>query len=318
MEDHNLPSLSTVLETDSSGQFSIEPLFPGYGSTLGNALRRVLLSSLEGAAVDYVAIDGVQHEFSTVPHVKEDVVQILLNLKRLRFNLNADEAEMVLDLEGPGIATAGNFAPNADCQIINTNQMIATLDKGAHLVIRIGVKRGVGYEPVEKKVERNKAVGIITTDSIFSPVKSVAYHVENTRVGQMTNFDKLILEVETDGSILPSDAIKQASAILSEHYRAISGSFAREQEEITQAADHPQQTEELIVTEDAVEILHKFDPKTRIEDAGFSGRTSHALTAAGYKTLAGLKRLSDIKLQGIKGLGAKGVEEVKVILSRVE
>lgn len=310
MEQIIQPATSTIQETEARGTFAIEPMFPGYGSTLGNALRRVLLSSLEGAAVDHVVIEGVQHEFSNLPNVTEDVVQILLNLKGLRFKLSTDTAELSLNVTGPATVTGKDFGANGDCSVVNKDHVIATLGKGGKLNLRIGVKRGQGYEPVEKKVDREKVVGVITTDSIFSPVVAVSYKVENTRVGQMTNFDKLILDIQTDGSILPSDALKQAAAILTNQYQAISGMDLAPAEV---AAPAP----ELIVTEDSIQILQQLDPKTKVEDAGFSGRTAHALTSAGYKTLSGLKRLSDIKLQGIKGLGAKGVEEVKAILSRV-
>ena len=315
MQQINLPQMSTILETESTGSFCIEPLFPGYGSTLGNALRRVLLSSLEGAAVDHVEIDGVLHEFSTIPHVKEDVIEILLHLKMLRFKLATPTADLVLHVTGAGVVTGGDFEPNGDCEVINKDHHIAHLDKGADVTIRIGVKRGRGYEAIEKKEDRSKAVGVITTDSIFSPVVAVSYKVENTRVGQMTNYDKLMLDIHTDGTILPSDALTKASSILMEQYQAIANISFEEVEEISnETIVH----EELIVTDDAINILQTLDAKTRIEDAGLTGRTSHALIAAGYKTLSGLKRLSDIKLQSIKGLGSKGVEEVKAVLSRVE
>jgi DNA-directed RNA polymerase subunit alpha len=314
MDHINLPTTTAILETENRGTFSIEPLFPGYGSTLGNALRRVLLSSLEGAAVDYVSIDGVQHEFSSIPHVKEDVTQIILNLKMLRFKLETDEgAELTLTSKGAGIVTGADFGANADCSIVNKEQVIATLSAGANLTMRIGVKRGRGYEPVEKKEHREKTVGIIAVDSIFSPITAVSYKVENTRVGQMTNFDKLILDIQTDGSIMPSAALKNAASILTSQYQSMAG---MSDEELRQSTPAPK--EELIIEDDGFEILQMLDPKTKIEDAGLSGRTVHALVAAGYKTLSGLKRLSDIKLQSIKGLGAKGVEEVKAVLSRVE
>ena len=215
MEHINLPSMTTLLETDTKGSFSIEPLLPGYGSTLGNALRRVLLSSLEGAAVDYVEIEGVEHEFSTIPSVKEDVIQILLHLKTLRFKLETDRAELTLHVKGAGTITGANFDANSDCTVVNKDLYIATLDKDADVTMRINVKRGKGYEPVEKKAERSKAVGVITTDSIFSPVFAVTYKVENTRVGQMTNYDKLMLDITTDGSIAPVEALKKAATILS-------------------------------------------------------------------------------------------------------
>lgn len=313
MEQINLPVTSTILETEMKGLFSIEPLFPGYGSTLGNALRRVLLSSLEGAAIDWVEIEGVQHEFSTIPSVKEDVTEIMLNLKLVRFKMASETAELTLSVKKTGTVTGADFSANSDCEVVNKDLVIAHLSAGASLNIRVGVKRGRGYEPVEKKEDRARTVGVITIDSIFSPVIAVAYHVENTRVGQMTNYDKLVIDITTDGSVMPSDALKKAGSILTEQYQAISGMTVEPVVE-----EHLEQKEELIISDDSFQILHTLDPKTKIEDAGLSGRTAHALVAAGYKTLSGLKRLSDIKLQSIKGLGAKGVDEVKAVLSRVE
>jgi DNA-directed RNA polymerase subunit alpha len=315
MEQINLPSTVTISETDLRGSFSVEPLHPGYGSTLGNALRRVLLSSLEGAAVDTVQIEGVDHEFSTIPNVKEDVIMLLLNLKGLCFKLEDEAAELTLSVKGPATLTGADFASNADCSVVNTDHYLATLDKGAEVNMRITVKHGRGYEPVEKKEERSKAVGVITTDSIFNPVLTVAYRVENTRVGQMTNYDRLLLDITTDGSILPSTALKLSAEILSQQYAAIAGMDSMP---VVTEEFNPEDHEEIIVTDDSLNILHSFDPKTKIEDVGLSGRTANALIAAGYKTLSGLKRLSDIKLQSIKGLGTKGVEEVKAVLSRVE
>lgn len=312
MEQINLPTTSAILETEQKGSFSVEPLFPGYASTLGNALRRVLLSSLEGAAVDYVEIEGVQHEFSTIPHVKEDVVEIILNLKQLRFKLAVDAAELTLKVTSAGAVTGAAFSANSDCQVVNTTQHIATLDKGGSLEMRIGVKRGRGYQAIEKKEDREKTVGKIYIDSIFSPVLSVAYHVENTRVGQMTNFDKLLIDIQTDGSIMPSDALKQAAQILTAQYQSIAGMSTEVEAPATEGH------EQILIEDDGFMILHSLDAKTKVEDAGLSSRTVHALSAAGYKTLSGLKRLSDIKLESIKGLGAKGVEEVKAVLSRVD
>ncbi len=313
MEIINLPITSPIMETETNGSFAIEPLFPGYGSTLGNALRRVLLSSLEGAAVDYVEIEGVQHEFSSIPHVKEDAVQLILNLKLLRFRLETDEAVLTLSVKGAGVVTGANFSSTADCSVVNTDLHIATLSDGANFNLRIGVKRGRGYEAVERKETKSLPVGVISIDSIFSPITAVSYRLENTRVGQMTNYDRLILDIQTDGSVKPSTALKTAGAILTQQYQSIAGMSDEELQAAT-----PVVHEELIVTDDSINILHSFDPKTKIEDSGLSGRTVHALTAAGYKTLSGLKRLSDIKLQSIKGLGTKGVEEVKAVLSRVE
>ncbi len=316
MDKINLPILATISETETFGSFAVEPLYPGYGSTLGNALRRVLLSSLEGAAVDYVVINGVTHEFATMPHVTEDAVQLILNLKLVRFALHAESAEVVLDVKGPKVVTAADITGTADCEVVGKEQHLATLDAGAHLEVRIGVARGRGYVPVELKTERTKQVGLIATDSIYSPVVSVSYKVENTRVGQMTNYDRLLVDIKTDGSISPAEAFRQSAAILAEQYAAISGKPVPVIE-TEPAAMHG--GEQIIVDAEnnELDILQELDAKTKIEDAGFSTRTAHALMAAGYKTLSGLKRLSDLKLQSIDGLGKKGFEEVKAVLSRV-
>lgn len=312
MEQINLPTTALVSETEILGQFAIEPLFPGYGSTLGNAMRRVLLSSLQGAAVDSVEITGIQHEFSAIPNVKEDVIGVLLNLKMLRFRLQGEEAEITLHKKGAGMVTGADFAANPDCEVVNLTQHIATLDQGGELELRVVVRRGRGYEPVEKKEDRSKVVGVITTDSIYSPVQAVSYRVESTRVGQMTNYDKLVIDVQTDGSLLPSDAVKQAAAILAEQYQAIAGLAA-----LPKDPEEAMAQIEAAEAETPIEDHSPLDPKTRIEESGLSGRTANALIASGYKTLSGLKRLSDIKLQSIKGLGSKGVDEVRAVLARV-
>jgi DNA-directed RNA polymerase subunit alpha len=315
MDQIILPSTTVLSESGLQGSYAVEPLFPGYGSTLGVALRRVLLSSLEGAAVDTVQIDGVEHEFSTIPHVREDVVQIILNLKQLRFQLHTESAELVLSANAAGVVTATAFKANADCSVVNTDQVIATLDAGAKLEMRITVIRGRGYIPVERKNDRPKAIGLITVDSIFSPVAAVSYRVESTRVGQMTNFDKLIIDITTDGSLTPRVALDQAAVVLRRQFAAIAG--------VSDDALLEEEAEEAKTA--AIEVVHVaseegdgtlLDPKTKIEDAGFSTRTANALVEAGYKTLSGLKRLSELKLQGIKGLGTKGLEEVREVLAR--
>ena len=316
MESIINPNTSTLQETESRGSFSVEPLFPGYASTLGNALRRVLLSSLPGAAVDYVVIDGVQHEFSSIDGVKEDVIEIILNLKGLRFKMNVDAAELTLSKSGAGTVTGADFSANTDCIVVNQDLVVANLSHNAKLEMRIGVKTGQGYEPIEKKTTRDKIVGVISVDSLYSPITAVSYRVENTRVGQMTNYDRLLLDITTDGSLLPSEALRIASRILTQQYSAIAGGVNLE--ELAPVVATSEMHEEIVISDDSFEILHSLDPKTKIEDAGLSSRTVSALTAAGYKTISGLKRLSEIKLQSIKGLGSKGVEEVKAILSRVD
>lgn len=305
MLDHKL-FVEQKQSGDNQAEFVVEPLTAGYGHTLGNSIRRVLLSSLKGAAADSVQIDGADHEFATLPKVNEDVVEIILNIKQIRFDLKTDEATLTLEKSGKGVVTAGDFAPNAECAPNDPQQVIANLDTGGSISMRVTVKKGQGYETIEMKTERAKAVGMIYVDSSFSPVVSASYRVEKTRVGQETNLDKVILSVETDGSVTPEDAIKEACQILVDQYIQI-GKLPEPVEEV----------EEPITVNETLVELPEISPKTKIEDAALSSRTTNALLAAGYKTISGLIRLSDLKLESIKGLGSKGLEEVKAALERV-
>lgn len=225
--DYTLPDLNflefKVLEqVNNRGLFEIGPLSPGYGVTIGNSLRRVLLSSLEGAAITSVKIEGVNHQFSSLNKIKEDVVEIILNLKMLRFDLISPEpAVLKLLAKGPKDVTALSFAENPQCQIVNTDAHIASLGKGANLKMEINVARGRGYVPVERRQDEKLPIGTIAVDSIFTPVKKVHYEVENTRVGGMTNFDKLSMEITTDASIEPDKALGNAAQILLEHFSII-------------------------------------------------------------------------------------------------
>ena len=201
----------------------IEPLMPGYGLTLGHALRRILLSSLSGAAITSVKINDVSHEFSTIKGVKEDVVDIILNLKNIRFKMHSDEPVTIkLSKKGPGQVKAGDFDKNSSIEIINKDQLIANLDKSGKIICEAIVKKGTGYEPVEKRKDEKLPHGTIAVDSIFTPVKKIHYNVENTRVGGMTNYDKIILDITTDGSITPEKAFYTANKILIEHFEKIS------------------------------------------------------------------------------------------------
>ncbi|OGD67991.1 DNA-directed RNA polymerase subunit alpha [Candidatus Berkelbacteria bacterium RIFCSPHIGHO2_12_FULL_36_9] len=206
----------------SEGVFILEPLSPGYGQTIGHALRRVLLSSLTGAAIYSVKIEGVSHEFSTLNGIKEDIVDIILNLKSLRLRLEGDEPTVIkLDKKGPGVIKAKDFQNNPLVKIADLNHHIASLDKNGKLVLEATVKKGFGYEPVERRKDEKLPLGTIAIDSIFSPVKKINYEVENTRVGQMTNYDKLTLEITTDGSISVEEAFNSALKILIDHFTFI-------------------------------------------------------------------------------------------------
>lgn len=199
---------------------TVEPCYYGYGTTLGNALRRVIMSSLPGAAVTAVKIKGVQHEFSAIPHVKEDVVEVLLNLKQLRLKVFSSEpVRLTMTVKGEKEATAGDIDKSSDVEIINPDLHIATLtNKNAELEMEIFVSQGRGYVPVEAREKEKLELGAIAIDSIFAPIKNIGYKVENVRVGDITNYDKLILDIETDGSITPEEAVRQGSQLLIDHF----------------------------------------------------------------------------------------------------
>jgi len=199
--------------------FVIEPLAPGYGMTIGHSLRRVLLSSLEGAAVAYVKITGADHEFTTLKGMKEDIVELILNLKSLRVHSENNEPVVIhLEKKGPGIVTASDFTPNSDITISDPEHHLATLDKNGKLSMDVTIEKGRGYVPTERKGNDKLPLGTIAVDSIFSPIKRVHYEVEHTRVGGQTNYDKLMLELTTDSTITPADAMGRASQILVEHF----------------------------------------------------------------------------------------------------
>jgi DNA-directed RNA polymerase subunit alpha len=213
----------TVSKTGNRAVFEIGPLYPGYGVTIGNTLRRVLISSLEGAAVTAVKIRGVDHEFSAVAGLLEDLIEIILNLKKVRFKLFRDEPVMVtLSAKGGGEVTAGDIKTTSDIQVINKDQHIATItDKKTELEMEITVENGIGYVPVEQRRRGKLSVGEIAVDGIFTPIKNVNFSVENIRVGERTDYNKVLLDIETDGSISPEQALKKASQILIEHFSTI-------------------------------------------------------------------------------------------------
>ncbi|MBI2063031.1 MAG: DNA-directed RNA polymerase subunit alpha [Candidatus Yanofskybacteria bacterium] len=212
-----------VSKNGNQAVFEIGPLFPGYGTTIGNTLRRVLMSSLDGAAITFMKIKGVDHEFSAISGVLEDVIEIILNLKRVRFKLFSDEpVTLVLSSKGEGEVTAANIKSTSDVEIINKNQHIATVtDKKIEFEMEITVERGIGYVPAEQRQKEKLSVGKIAIDGIFTPIRNVNFTVENIRVGQRTDYNKVLLDVETDGSISPEEALKKASQILVEHFTII-------------------------------------------------------------------------------------------------
>lgn len=292
----------------TSATFAIEPLHTGYGMTLGNSLRRVLLSSIAGAAITAFRVEGATHEFTTVPGVKEDIVDIMLALKGVRFKVYSSEPQILtINKKGKGAVTAGDITVNADVEVVNKDHVIAHIDDAkASLTIELTVETGRGYRPVDETAHR-KSSDMIAVDAIFSPVYRVRYKVENTRVGQMTDLDKLILVIDTDGTITPKDAFEEASAILVNQYTALAG---QTRVEATASLSNEQISEE--VTEESAELL------TPIEDLNLSARTTNALINNDIHTLKDLLSLGDTELRDLKGFGAKALDEVKDKMAELE
>lgn len=220
-----LPEQLKVIAKDGNrATFEIGPLMPGYGATIANPLRRVLLSSLEGSAITSMKIKGVDHEFSAMPGVLEDIIQVILNVKKIRFMLHTDgPVKLTLDKKGEGVVTAGDIKANSDVDVINPEQVICTVtDKKLDFSMELDIEKGIGYVPVEQRQKEKLAIGVIAIDAIFSPVQLVNFKIENVRVGQRIDFNKVTMEVETDGSIQPEAAMKKASEILIDHFRVVS------------------------------------------------------------------------------------------------
>ena len=294
----------------TSATFTVEPLHSGYGMTLGNSLRRVLLSSIAGAAITSFKIEGVTHEFTAVPGIKEDVVDIMLNLKNIRFRVFGDEEQTLrITKKGKGVVTAKDIEVNADVEVVNPDQVIATIDdtKGS-LVMDIVVDTGRGYRTIDESGAR-KASDMIALDAVFSPVRRVRYKVENTRVGQITDLDKLLLTVDTDGTISPRDAFEEASAILVNQYSALAGSTKVEAAAPLTAAAFE---EEEGGSDEPQELM------TSIEDLNLSARTTNALINNDIHTLKDLFSLSDSELRELKGFGSKALDEVKEKMAELE
>lgn len=316
-----------VLEEGNKGVYEIDGLHAGYGHTLGNAIRRIVLSSLPGAAITTVKIDGVSHEFSTVPGVKEDVITILLNLKQIKFELVGNEPQKAtLSVSGAKKIQAKDIKLPSQVKVLNKDAEIATLaDKKSKLKMEITIERGFGYVPREALKKEKVETGTMILDAIFTPIKRVNYEVENMRVGDRTDYNRLRFLVETDGSIAPKDAmensikilIKQLSAIVDfsdkevekvmketeEKQREVAESKARKEEETVEAEEKKEDEE---AEEEEQDFL-----KTRVEDLGLSNRTQNALVKASIRTVGGLARKKKEDLAEIDGVGDKAVNEIK-------
>lgn len=301
---HN-PALASIEEIDAqSATFTIEPLHAGYANTLGNSLRRVLLSSIEGGAIVAFRIEGTSHEFSTVEGIKEDVVDIMLNLKNVRLRVHSSEpVELRLEKKGDGPITAGDIKTTADVEIVNPELVIATVDDPKKTVVMdFVVESGRGYRTIEDSSESRLHSDMIALDAIFTPVKRVRYKQDNTRVGEETNLDKLTLTIETDGSIDPRDAFEQAAAILVNQYQALAGSTTVEAAPSLGSS-----------SSDDDGIL-----ATSIEELNLSARTANALVNNEIRTVQDLVSLSEQDLRELKGFGSKALDEVKDKLAELE
>ena len=280
------------------GKFVIEPLERGFGQTLGNSLRRVLLNSLPGVAVTNVRIEGVQHEFSTVPGVKEDVTEIILNLKNISAKLFTDQPKVIsVDATGPCEVTAGDIKSDDEVEIVNKNLHIATLSEGARLQMQMTLDKGRGYVPADRNKTAGMPIGVIPVDSIFTPIRKVSYSVEDTRVGQVTDYDKLIFEVWTNGSIMPDEATGLAAQILTDHLTL----FVNLTENVVPGIDFNEPEDDK--KEKVLEMT--------IEELDLSVRAYNCLKRAGINTVAELVQRNQEDMMKVRNLGKKSLEEVE-------
>lgn len=303
-----------VFEKGNNGVYEINGLYAGYGHTLGNSLRRIILSSIPGAGVTSVKIEGVPHEFSKINGVKEDVITILLSLKKIRFKMNTDEPQ-TLKISASGMAkvTAKDIKAPSQVEVINKNEHIASLtSKESRLNIEFVVEKGLGYVSREELKKDKVSIGTIVLDAVFTPIRRVNYEVENMRVGDRTDYNRLIISIETDGSITPAEALEKSIETMIHHLRAIIGFQEKEEIKIKEKSEQEEKTDKNGKggdEEKSKEIL-----KTKIQDLKLSARTLNALESAGIRTLGGLAKKKESDLMEIEGAGKKVIQEIKRVL----
>lgn len=304
MIEFEKPNIHKIDENDNYGKFVVEPLERGYGTTLGNSLRRILLSSLPGAAVTSIQIDGVLHEFSTIEGVTEDVTAIILNVKKIALKLESDETKTLeIDVKGPANVTAGDIIGDADVEVLNPDLPICTVADGAHFHMRMTANTGRGYVSAEdnKHSEDDMPIGVLAVDSLYSPIERVNYQVENTRVGQRDDFDKLTLDVWTNGSITPSEAISLSAKILTDHLSIF-----------VNLTDEAKNTDVMVEKEET----HKEKMlEMTIEELDLSVRSYNCLKRAGINTVQELTNKTEADMMKVRNLGRKSLEEVKAKLA---
>ncbi len=291
-------------EQNGYGKFVVEPLERGYGITLGNALRRILLSSLPGAAVTSVRFDGALHEFSTLPGVLEDTIEIILNLKNLSMKIHSNEPQtLILDTDKPGVVRARDIKAPAEVEILNPDLPICTLEEDARIYMELTAVNNRGYVPAERNKQPHQPIGVIPVDSIFSPIRKVNYQVENTRVGQVTDYDKLTLEVWTDGSVKPDEAVSLAAKILNKHI-ALFVNLTEQVDEVEITSDRQEEDKERLLD-------------MTIEELDLSVRSYNCLKRAGINTVGELVRKTEEEMMKVRNLGKKSLEEVEQKLNEL-
>ena len=305
-----LPSKPKIIkESDTGGVYEIDGLYPGYGHTLGNSLRRIILSSLPGAAITSVKIDGVSHEFSVIDGLKEDVIALLLNLKKVRFKISGDDSYLVtLKVKGPKKVTAGDIKTPGQVEVLSKDQYLCeTTGKGAVLEIEMMVEKGLGYVAKEVHQKEKVDIGTIALDAIYTPIRRVNYEVENMRVGDRTDHNRLRISIETDGTITPRESLEKSIETMIHQLKAIIGF---KEPEVTMETSEGDAQKENGGKADAEEDMLKI----KLDSLGLSTRTLNALSGEGIRTLGGMARKKKDDLTEIEGLGEKGVQEIKRVL----
>ena len=306
MIEFEKPNIHKVEETDNYGKFVVEPLERGYGTTLGNSLRRVVLASLPGAAITSIQIDGVLHEFSTVQGVTEDVTQIILNLKQVALKIDSEDAkDLEIDVKGPAEVTAADIQGDGDVTILNSDLHIATVSDGAELHVKMTADKGRGYSSADDNKTRMEglAIGVLPIDSIYTPIERVNYTVENTRVGQSNDYDKLTLDVWTNGSLTPTEAISLAAKILTEHLTMF-----------VNLTEEAQATQVMVEREETHQ--EKVLDKT-IEELDLSVRSYNCLKRADIQTVKDLTERTEADMMKVRNLGTKSLDEIKLKLAEL-
>jgi DNA-directed RNA polymerase subunit alpha len=317
MSDYHiaLPSKPRVVnESERSGTYEIDGLYPGYGYTLGNSLRRIILSSLPGAAVTHVKIPGVSHEFSTIEGVKEDVVTMLLNIRKIRFKMLTDEPQMVtLSVKGPQAVTAADLKLPGQVEVLNPEQHIADVTGKVNFEIELRAERGLGYIPKEEHQKERVDIGTIALDAIFSPIRRANYEVENMRVGDRTDFNRLRILIETDGTLAPREALERSIETMIHQLKAVVGF----KEEVEEESPSMIMDSTILGREEKAQPMDAEILKTRITELSMPQRVEQALDNASIRTVGGLVRKREDDLLAIEGLGQKGLQDIKRALSNL-